>query len=229
MTDDLRPGDLVLEGLSVRYGDALALDAVDVTARSGEVTAVTGHSGAGKTSLLWAVGGLLEPGQRSGRVSLGGHDLTDEESARSAGAVLIPQGSALAEVLSARDNIAIPLLAAGTPGEEATRRAEEALVAVGLGEHGAHLAEELSGGQRQRVAVARGLALAALRLEGRGGLVLLADEPTSELDHDNRARVVTLLQDVARHGGLVLLSTHDPEVAEAAGTRWHLDDGVLRG
>lgn len=217
---------LVLEGLGVRYGEVVALAGVDAVARPGEVIAVTGHSGAGKTSLLWAVGGLLDEGQVDGCVSVGSTRLSGEDSARAAGAVLIPQGSALAEVLTARDNIAVPLLAAGTAGAGATRRADEALAAVGLAEHGGHLAEELSGGQRQRVALARGLALASLRLD-EGGVVLLADEPTSELDHDTRERVVALLQDVARRGGIVLLATHDPEVAEVAGARWHLEDGRL--
>lgn len=220
--------ELVVEGVTVRYGDVLAVDAVSATARPGEITAVTGHSGAGKTSLLWAAGGLHDPGWTTGSVSFGSRALDGESAARAAGAVLIPQGSALAEVLTARDNVTIPLVAAGLAGGEATSRADEALASVGLTEHGGHLAEELSGGQRQRVAVARGLALASLRLD-EGGLVLLADEPTSELDHDTRGRVVTLLQGVAHRGGVVLLATHDPEVAEVAQARWHLDDGRLTG
>lgn len=218
--------DLVLEGVGVVYGDLHALEDVTAAARPGEVTAVTGHSGAGKTSLLWAIGGLLGGDQVSGTVALGERALGDEDAARTAGTVLIPQGSALAEVLTARDNVAVPLLAAGTAGADATRRADEALTAVGLGEHAGHLAEELSGGQRQRVAVARGLALASLRLD-EGGVVLLADEPTSELDHDTRERVVALLESIARRGGIVLLATHDPEVAEVAHARWHLEDGRL--
>lgn len=218
--------ELVLDEVSVHYGGVRAVDAASGTALPGEITAVTGHSGAGKTSLLWAIGGLLEPGQVAGRVALGDRDLGDEESARSAGAVLIPQGSALAEVLTARDNIAIPLVAAGLTGGEAAERADSALASVGLEEHGGHLAEELSGGQRQRVAVARGLALSSLRLD-EGSLLLLADEPTSELDHDTRERVMTLLQGIARRGGIVLLATHDPDVAEVARSRWHLDDGTL--
>ncbi|WP_338748936.1 ABC transporter ATP-binding protein [Janibacter alittae] len=218
--------DLVLDGLGVVYGDLRALGDVVATARPGEVTAVTGHSGAGKTSLLWAVGGLLGHQQVEGTVLLDGQTIGDEESSRAAGAVLIPQGSALAEVLTARDNVAVPLLAAGTAGTDATRRADEALAAVGLGEHAGHLAEELSGGQRQRVAVARGLALASLRLD-EGGVLLLADEPTSELDHDTRERVVSLVEDIARRGGIVLLATHDPEVAAVAAACWHLDDGRL--
>ncbi|MGN7247738.1 ABC transporter ATP-binding protein [Janibacter anophelis] len=217
---------LVLRDVSVRYGDVVAVDGASAAAEPGQVTAVTGHSGAGKTSLLWAIGGLLDDGQSSGSITLGDKAIGDERSSREAGAVLIPQGSALAEVLTARDNITVPLVAAGMRGAEATALADRTLAAVGLDEHGGHLAEELSGGQRQRVAVARGLALSSLRLE-TGSLVLLADEPTSELDHDTRERVVALLQDVARRGGTVLLATHDPEVADVAGARWHLDDGRL--
>lgn len=218
---------LVLRDVSVRYGDVVAVDGASAAAEPGQVTAVTGHSGAGKTSLLWAIGGLLDDGQSSGSITLGDKAIGDERSSREAGAVLIPQGSALAEVLTARDNITVPLVAAGMRGAEATALADRTLAAVGLDEHGGHLAEELSGGQRQRVAVARGLALSSLRLE-TGSLVLLADEPTSELDHDTRERVVVLLQDVARRGGIVLLATHDPEVADVAAARWHLDDGRLQ-
>ena len=218
---------LVLRDVSVRYGDVVAVDGASAAAVPGQVTAVTGHSGAGKTSLLWAIGGLLDDGQSSGSITLGDKAIGDERSSREAGAVLIPQGSALAEVLTARDNITVPLVAAGMRGAEATALADRTLAAVGLDEHGGHLAEELSGGQRQRVAVARGLALSSLRLE-TGSLVLLADEPTSELDHDTRERVVALLQDVARRGGIVLLATHDPEVADVAAARWHLDDGRLQ-
>ena len=99
--------DLVLEDVAVRYGDVVAVEGVRAVARPGEITAVTGHSGAGKTTLLWAVGGLLESGS-SGRIRLGERQIGDEVGSRDAGAVLIPQGSALAEVLTARDNIAYP-------------------------------------------------------------------------------------------------------------------------
>lgn len=209
--------DLVLSGITVRYGETVAVDGLSATARSGEVTAVTGHSGAGKTSLLWAVGGLLGADEVDGTAALGSR--VPEETARSV--VLIPQSSALAEVLSARENVLVPLLAAGAA--DASTRAEEALAAVGLDEHGDHLADELSGGQRQRVAVARGLALAGHRLE-HGSIVLLADEPTSELDHDTRQRVVVLIREIAHRGAVVLMATHDPEVAEAADAEWRLDD-----
>ncbi|WP_156466107.1 ABC transporter ATP-binding protein [Janibacter sp. Soil728] len=225
MTDSMTDR-LVLDDVSVRYGDVVAVDGAAATAVPGELTAVTGHSGAGKTSLLWAIGGLLDDGRFSGSITLGDKAIGDEVSSRDAGAVLIPQGSALAEVLTARDNIAISLVAAGMSGAEATALADRTLASVGLAEHGGHLAEELSGGQRQRVAVARGLALSSLRLES-GSAVLLADEPTSELDHDTRELVVALLQDIAGRGGIVLLATHDPEVAEVAAATWHLEDGRL--
>lgn len=225
--DGAKGAALVLDDVTVTHGEVVAVDGASATARAGAVTAVTGHSGAGKTSLLWAVGGLLEDAQVTGSIRLGESVIGTEQSSRAAGAVLIPQGSALAEVLTARDNIAVPLVAAGVAGADATTRADHALASVGLHEHGSHLAEELSGGQRQRVAVARGLALTSLRLEQGGGAVLLADEPTSELDHDNRERVVALLLDLARGGALVLLATHDPEVAEVSAARWHLDDGRL--
>lgn len=225
MTEQMT-GRLVLHDVSVRYGDVVAVDAATASAAPGEITAVTGHSGAGKTSLLWAIGGMLDDGRSDGSISLGDKTIGDEATSRSAGAVLIPQGSALAEVLTARDNIAIPLVAAGMSGGEASALADRTLASVGLAEHGGHLAEELSGGQRQRVAVARGLALSSLRLES-GGAVLLADEPTSELDHDTRELVVGLLQDIARRGGIVLLATHDPEVAEVAAATWDLEDGRL--
>ena len=132
---------------------------------------------------------------------------------------MVPQGNGLAAVLSAHENVLMPLLARAVEPGAAAARAAEALDAVGLGEIHAHLVEELSGGQQQRVAVARGLALASP--------VLLADEPTSELDHASRAVVLTLLRARAEAGAAVVMTTHDPEAAEAADHVVHLDDGVL--
>ena len=110
-----------------------------------------------------------------------------------------------------------PLLARGVAAAHAPARADAALDAVGLGEVFSHLVEELSGGQR--VAVARALALDCL--------VLLADEPTSELDHTNREVVLRLLRARASQGAAVVMATHDPEAAAAADRVVHLDDGVL--
>ncbi|WP_270886614.1 ABC transporter ATP-binding protein [Pedococcus sp. 5OH_020] len=205
---------LRLSGVTVRYGDTVAVDAAELEAYAGELIAVTGHSGAGKSSLLWAVAGAVP---FDGTVLLGADAVTDRAQAASLGIEVIPQGSALAVLLSAHENVALPLLARAVPADLAHRRASSALRAVGLEESAAHLAEELSGGQQQRVAVARGLAL--------HGRVLLADEPTSELDHDNRERVLALLRAEADRGAIVLMATHDPEAAEAADGEIRLDDG----
>lgn len=112
-----------------------------------------------------------------------------------------------------------PLLARGVAAAHAPARADAALDAVGLGEVFSHLVEELSGGQQQRVAVARALALDCR--------VLLADEPTSELDHTNREVVLRLLRARASQGAAVVMATHDPEAVAAADLVVHLDDGVL--
>lgn len=207
---------LALTSVTVRYGDEVAVDAAGLTAYAGELIAVTGHSGAGKSSLLWAIAGAVAA---DGSVTLGEDVVTDRAGAAALGIEVIPQGSALAVLLSARENVALPLLARGIHPDEARERADAALAAVGLEESATHLAEELSGGQQQRVAVARGLALR--------GRVLLADEPTSELDHDNRELVLGLLRQEAERGAIVLMATHDPEAAERADGEVRLDDGQL--
>ncbi len=208
---------LRVSSVGVRYGDNRAVADATFDAYAGEFIAVTGHSGAGKSSLLWAIGGAV---RREGTVRLGDDEVLDRAQAAQLGIAMIPQGSALAILLSAQENVALPLLARDVPAEEAQRRATQALVSVGLSESGNHLAEELSGGQQQRVAVARALALR--------GRVLLADEPTSELDHDNRERVLALLRGEAERGAIVIMATHDPEAAAAADGEIGLDDGQIR-
>ncbi|XVX21397.1 ATP-binding cassette domain-containing protein [Actinomycetota bacterium] len=209
--------DLEVRGVSVRYGDVTALSDVSLTASGGDFVAITGPSGAGKTTLLWAIAQAVAPVE--GEVRLDGSPLSDHDDALERGIVLIPQGSALAVTLTAYENVLVPLVSRGVTGAQARERALEALGAVGLGESTTHRAEELSGGQQQRVAVARGLA--------QQGRVLLADEPTSELDHDNRERVLALLRAAAHTGAIVLMTTHDLEAAEAADRVLHLDEGVL--
>ena len=206
---------LELRDVTVRYGETVAVRGASFQAFSGEFIAVTGHSGAGKSSLLWAIAGAVPA---EGAVLLGEDVVRDRAGAAALGIEVIPQGSALAVLLSARENIELPLLARGVEPSEARHRASVALAAVGLEESGSHLAEELSGGQQQRVAVARGLALR--------GRVLLADEPTSELDHDNRERVLALLRAEAQHGAIVVMATHDPEAAQEADGELRLDDGA---
>jgi putative ABC transport system ATP-binding protein len=215
--EDAESPPLLVDGVTVRYGETVAVDGAEFEAFAGEFIAVTGHSGAGKSSLLWAIGGAVAI---EGTVRLGDEPVRNRAQAASLGIEMIPQGSALAVLLSAEENVALPLLARGIPSDRARRRAQEVLTSVGLAESGSHLAEELSGGQQQRVAVARGLALR--------GHVLLADEPTSELDHDNRERVLALLRAEADRGAIVIMATHDPEAAEQADGEIRLDDGQLQ-
>jgi putative ABC transport system ATP-binding protein len=173
-------------------------------------------------------------------VLIDGEPAGDRVTASRRGVVLIPQGNGLARVLTARENISVPLLAGRPPrkrrgyddydddpdqrdaeeiSEEISERADRALADVGLEDSGNHLVEELSGGEQQRVAVARGLALR--------GSVVLADESTSELDSTNRERVVELLRAEARRGATVVIATHDPEVAAEADGHAVLDEGHL--
>ena len=214
--EDVDSPPLRLQGVTVSYGSTIAVSGAEFEAYAGEFIAVTGHSGAGKSSLLWAIGGAVDS---QGTVTLGEDEVRDRAQAARLGIEMIPQGSALAVLLTAQENVTLPLLARGIRSERALQRAQAALESVGLHESGSHLAEELSGGQQQRVAVARGLALR--------GNVLLADEPTSELDHDNRERVLALLRAEARRGAIVIMATHDPEAAEEADGEIRLDDGRL--
>jgi putative ABC transport system ATP-binding protein len=210
-------GSVVVRGVAVRYGSLVAVDDVDLVVPPGTLLALTGPSGAGKSSLLWVIAGAVRPA--AGDVTVGETRIADRGTAIRAGVALIPQGNGLAGVLTAHENVAFPLLATGTGPEEVATRAAAALADVGLAESGDHLVEELSGGQQQRVAVARGLATEAP--------VLLADEPTSELDHVNRGRVLELLRDQADRGAVVVMATHDPEAAAVCDGEVRLDEGRL--
>ena len=207
--------EILARDLHVDYDGHEVLAGVDLHAVPGRMVAVTGPSGAGKTTLLWALAGLVKPGR--GQVEVDGVVPGNRDETSAAGVVLIPQDNALASVLTAAENVIVPLLAAGVDAEQATLRSDEALESVGLGTAGNQLIEELSGGQQQRVAVARGLA--------QQGTVVLADEPTSELDAVNRARVVLLLRAEADRGAAVVLATHDPDAAAECDAELHLDAG----
>ncbi len=208
--------ELVARRLHVAYDGTTVLHGVDLRVGPGRLVAVTGPSGAGKTTLLWALAGLVRPAE--GEVLVGGEPPRDRDATSAAGVVLVPQDNALASVLTAAENVLVPLLAAGVEPDEAQARTAAALESVGLETAGHQLIEELSGGQQQRVAVARGLA--------QRGAALLADEPTSELDAANRARVVALLRGEADRGAAVVLATHDPDAAAECDAELHLDAGV---
>ena len=208
---------LTVEGITVAYDRNVVLRDISVDAVPGRVLAVTGPSGAGKTTLLWAMAGLVKP--TAGAVLMDGVALRDRDHAVAERVVLVPQDNGLAPILTAAENIQVALIACGVKPPEARRRTVEALDWVGLADQSDQLVEELSGGQQQRTALARGLALR--------GDVLLADEVTSELDAQNRQRVLDLLRAEADRGAAVVFATHDPEAAAACDGEVHLLDGLL--
>ena len=194
-------GALRCRDLGYRVAGRWVLDGLSLDAEPGELLGVFGPAGAGKTSLLHVVAGLITPDR--GDVLLG-----DQPPRIGATCALIPQVFGLSPVLTAAENVALPLAALGIPTAEVARRTDEALQRLRLTAAAAHLAGELSGGQQQRVAVARALA--------SDRPLLLADEPTAELDAENRAIVLELLRGHASAGGIVLVTTHDPEVEDVA-------------
>jgi putative ABC transport system ATP-binding protein len=199
---------VVLTGTDLRYlvGNRTIFDGISVRASCGRVLAVRGPSGSGKSSLLAILGGLVAPA--AGAVTLDGAPVapnSDLALRRRFGLVL--QGYGLVAALTARENVAVVLQAAGVPRAEVRSRVQDVLERVGLAAVAEHLVEDLSGGQQQRVAVARALVTAAD--------VLLADEPTAELDAENRGLIVSLLVERARTGAVVVIASHDPDVVGA--------------
>jgi putative ABC transport system ATP-binding protein len=194
------------------HGEVLALRGVDLVIRDGEWLAIQGPTGHGKSTLLQILGGLDRP--TSGTVEFDGVDLArlpetrvTRERARSIGFVF--QTFNLIPTLSAAENVEVALVPLGFPAAERRMRAEEGLSAVGLGDRLRHLPSELSGGQQQRVAIARALV--------KQPRVLLADEPTGNLDEGTRDEIIALLEDLWRRRGLTMvLVTHDSAVAGRA-------------
>jgi putative ABC transport system ATP-binding protein len=188
-----------------------ALDDVSLTIGAGEFIAIMGASGSGKSTLLNAIGGLDHP--TGGTIHVAGEAVTalDERGLsryrrRRVGFVF--QKFNLVGAYTARENVEFPLVFAGVP--EATRRqkAEQALTAVGLGERQRHRPNELSGGQQQRVAVARALV--------HDPDILLADEPTGNLDSQTSGEIMALLRDICAGGRTILMVTHDERLAAYA-------------
>jgi ABC-type lipoprotein export system ATPase subunit len=197
-----------------------ALDGVSLEVAAGEFVAVHGPSGCGKTTLLLAAGGLLRPD--AGRVALRGenpYDLTPEARAawRAAHVGFVFQQFHLIPYLTVLDNVLAPSVAA--PAADAGKRARELVERFGLADRAGHVPAELSTGERQRVALARALL-------NRPGLVL-ADEPTGNLDPASAAVVLGHLAEFAKSGGAVLLVTHDPLAAEYAGRTLRMEGGKM--
>jgi len=215
--------ELTIEGVRKTFeeGRVVALDGVSLRADAGEFVAVTGPSGCGKSTLLNLVGALDRPD--SGAILVGGErvdELRDPAEYRAATVGFVFQFHNLVPVLSAVENVQVPMIGRGRSRAARERRARELLGEVGLAHRAASRPPTLSGGERQRVALAR-----ALANEPR---LLLADEPTGALDSETAAQVLALVRRIrAERGTTVLLVTNDDAAAAAADRRVRMRDGRL--
>jgi putative ABC transport system ATP-binding protein len=211
--------EVVLEHVrkSFELGRIRALDDVSLTLASGELAALTGPSGSGKSTLLNLIGSLDQPD--AGTITVDGGPLGgDGYRAETVGFVF--QFHNLIPVLSAAENVQVPMIGRGLSRGERERHARELLGEVGLAGRAGAFPPTLSGGERQRVAIARALA--------NGPRLLLADEPTGALDSETGAQILALLQRLReRRGMTILLVTNDPAVAEHADRVLELRDGRL--
>jgi putative ABC transport system ATP-binding protein len=199
------------------------LDGLSLDVASGEYVALMGPSGSGKTTLLNLIGGIDQP--TSGEVVVDGVDtskLTTKALAkwRSRNVGFIFQLYNLMPVLTAQQNVELPLLLVKMSGKERKERAKHALDIVGLGDRADHFPRQLSGGQEQRVAIARAIVT--------DPSLILADEPTGDLDRVAGEEILALLAKLnSEFGKTILMVTHDPHAAERASRMVHLDKGVL--
>jgi putative ABC transport system ATP-binding protein len=215
-----------LEGVHKVYAtgklEVHALRGVDLVVEPGEFVAVMGPSGSGKTTLLEILGCLSRPS--AGRYWLAGRaagEIDADALARLRGGEIgfVFQSFNLLPRLSAVENVELPLLYGGVARRERRRRALAALERVGLGARAAHLPAELSGGERQRVAIARALV-------NRPALVL-ADEPTGNLDSATGEEILALLREVHAEGNTLVVVTHDPGIGKRAGRLVSIRDGRI--
>jgi putative ABC transport system ATP-binding protein len=196
---------------------------VNLTVSEGEIVLIMGPSGSGKTTLLTMIAGLLRPS--SGSIEVFGRDLSSLPESQRAEVRrqqigFVFQSFNLLSSLSAIQNVEVALNLGGVRGPRAEKTAAEALTAVGLGTRLHFRPEKLSGGERQRVSIARALV--------NNAPVILADEPTANLDSNNGREVVNLLKKLAREGKrTVVIVSHDPRIREAADRVLWLEDGRL--
>jgi putative ABC transport system ATP-binding protein len=208
----------------VGEGEVHALKDVSLTIERGEHVALVGPSGSGKSTLLHIVGCLDRP--TCGRYLLEGREvgtLSEEERSliRRHRIGFVFQFFHLLPRLSALGNVELPMLFAGTAPEERRERASLALKAVGLSHRAEHRPDQLSGGERQRVAIARAVVM--------DPAVLLADEPTGNLDRASAGEVMELIEGMNAKGLTLVVVTHDPAIAERAKRVVRMDDGAIEG
>ncbi|MEB8285060.1 ABC transporter ATP-binding protein [Aeromonas veronii] len=220
--------DLIcLDAVSRRFtlggSEVAALDRVSLLVAEGEYLAVMGPSGSGKSTLLNVLGLLDRPDE--GRYWLGGEDtatLSEPALAQMRGHRIgfVFQSFHLISRLTARENVELPLMLCGIAPAERHRRSQRLLGELGLENRAEHRPAELSGGQRQRVAIARAMAMAPR--------LILADEPTGNLDSRSGEEVITLLEGLNREQGITLVVvTHDSRLGERAGRRILMNDGRI--
>jgi ABC-type lipoprotein export system ATPase subunit len=214
--------DVSAIGIELRRDRRTILNGVDITVPAGRIAALTGPSGSGKTSLLTVLAALQAPDR--GEVFYNGQTVTPRARDPWSGRVQIAhQSFGLLSLLTAAENIELAaqgLPKARRPDRRALRTAAgNALQSVGLTARADHLVDELSGGEQQRIALAR-----AISTEPD---LLLADEPTAQLDAENRERITDLLLHRARNGATVIVATHDRDLTERCDLVFTLRDGVL--
>jgi putative ABC transport system ATP-binding protein len=220
--------DIAIEAKGVRKyydDDGVRVDAVrgvDLAIKAGELVAIVGPSGSGKSTLLHLLGGLATPSE--GQVLVGDRDLamlSDDELAavRRDHIGFVFQAFNLIEVLSVEENLQVPATLAGLDPRRANARIDELLTRVGLSELRHKRPNQLSGGERQRVAIARALVLQPT--------VVLADEPTGNLDSVTSRQIIDLLHDLHRAGETIVLVTHDIKIAASAERLLVMRDGEL--
>lgn len=202
--------------------DVHALSDINLQIQAGEYLSIMGPSGSGKSTLLNLIGLLDRP--NSGHYCIEGRDVTelsDREQAqvRQQKIGFVFQAFHLVPRLTAAENIGLPLVLAGIERDEREQRIHQALVATGLADRAEHRPEQLSGGQRQRVAVARATIMQPD--------ILLADEPTGNLDRHSGHEVVEVLEQLNQQGLTLLVVTHDPDLGERAGRQVRFVDGRI--